>query len=149
MSEEHRAIFERVADVINRQAWDEFRTVFTEDYVEEYPQSGEVIRGLANAIAVRRNYPGGFIAGSVDTSTARLPGSPQWGVTPMFTVVRLEGSGDSATVIFRVRYADGSIWWLTAVYELRGEMVEGATLLFAPAFDPPDWREPYREPMKG
>jgi hypothetical protein len=56
---DQRAVFERVADLMNRRDWDAFPTVFTDDYVEEYPQSGEVIRGLANAVAVRKNYPGG------------------------------------------------------------------------------------------
>jgi hypothetical protein len=147
VASDHRAIFERVADVINRQAWDEFGTVFTDDFVEEYPQSGEVIRGLENALAVRRNYPGGL--GGVDTSSARLPGNgSHWAVTSMFTVVRLEGSGDTATVIFKARYPDGATWWLTAVYELRGDKIARSTMLFAPAFDPPDWREPYREPLE-
>ena len=147
MASDHRAIFERVADVINRQAWDEFGTVFTDDFVEEYPQSGEVIRGLENALAVRRNYPGGL--GGVDTSSARLPASgSHWAVTSMFTVVRLEGSGDTATVIFKARYPDGATWWLTAVYELRGDKIARSTMLFAPAFDPPDWRKPYREPLE-
>ncbi|MDQ2934182.1 MAG: nuclear transport factor 2 family protein [Chloroflexota bacterium] len=148
MASDHRAIFERVADIINRQAWDALGTVFTDDFVEEYPQSGEVIRGLQNAVALRRNYPGGFAEGAVDTSSVRLPASgSQWAVTSMFTVVKLEGSGDTATVIFKARYPDGSTWWLTAVYELRGEKIAHSTMLFAPAFDPPDWREPYREPL--
>jgi hypothetical protein len=146
MASDHRAIFERVADIINRQDWDAFGTVFTDDFVEEYPQSGEVIRGLSNAVAVRRNYPGGL--GGVDTSSARLPASgAQWAVTSMFTVVRLEGGEDTATVIFKARYPDGSTWWLTAVYELRGEKIAHSTMLFAPNFEPPDWREPFREPL--
>jgi hypothetical protein len=145
---DHRAIFERVADIINRQDWDAFGTVFTDDFVEEYPQSGEVIRGLQNAVALRRNYPGGFAESAVDTSSARLPGSgSQWAVTSMFTVVQLEGSEDTATVIFKARYPDGSTWWLTAVYELRGDKIAHSTMLFAPSFEPPDWREPYREPL--
>ena len=86
---------------------------------------------------------------TIDTSSARLPASgSHWAVTSMFTVVRLEGSGDTATVIFKARYPDGATWWLTAVYELRGDKIARSTMLFAPAFDPPDWREPYREPLE-
>ena len=143
---DQRAVFERVADLMNRRAWDAFPAVFHEDYVEEYPQSGEVIRGLANAVAVRRNYPGG--TGGVDTASARVIGSDdRWAMTSMFTVVRLESGSDSATAVYRVRYPDGSIWWLTALWELRGDKIAHGTMLFAPTFDPPDWREPYREPM--
>jgi hypothetical protein len=150
MPVDHRELFERVADLMNRQDWDAFGTVFTDDYVEEYPQSGEVIRGLSNAVAVRQNYPGGSVGGGVDASTARVPSAQTaWAVTPRFTLVRLEGSTDVATVIFKSRYPDGSIWWLTALYELRGDRIARATMLFAPTFDPPDWRAPYREPHSG
>jgi hypothetical protein len=144
---DHRALFERVADLMNRQDWDGFGSVFTDDYVEEYPQSGEVIRGLRNALAVRMNYPGGPAGGGgLETATARVSsGEGAWALTPRFTVVRLEGSGETATVIFRSRYPDGSLWWLTAIYELRGDKIARATMLFAPTFDPPDWRKPYRE----
>jgi hypothetical protein len=69
-------------------------------------------------------------------------------MTSMFTVVRLESGSDSATAVYRVRYPDGSIWWLTAVWELRDDRIAHGTLLFAPEFDPPAWREPYREPLR-
>jgi hypothetical protein len=141
---DQRTVFERVADLMNRQDWDAFPTVFHADYVEEYPQSGEVIRGLANAVAVRKNYPGG--TGGVDTASARVPGTDErWAMTSMFTIVRLESGSDTATAVYRVRYPDGSIWWLTALWELRGDKIAHGTMMFAPSFDPPDWREPYRE----
>ena len=149
MTTDHRALFERIADVMNRQDWDALGTVLTEDVVQEFPQSGEVIRGLDNAIAVQKNYPGGLEEGRIDTTSARLPSSDRkWAVASNFTIVQLDGSGDTATVIFKTRYPDGSTWWLTAVYELRGDKVARATLLFAPTFDPPDWRAPYREPLR-
>lgn len=145
---DHRTVFERVADLMNRRDWDAFPTVFHDDYVEEYPQSGEIVRGLANAVAIRKNYPGG--TGGVDTESVRLPGSEErWAMTSMFTVMRLESGGDSATAVYRVRYPDGSVWWLTAMWTLRGDKIAHGTMLFAPSFDPPDWREPYREPLQG
>jgi hypothetical protein len=149
MATDHRALFERIAEVMNRSDWDALGTVFTEDIVQEYPQSGEVIRGLDNVMAMQRNYPGGLKGEArIDTVSARLPGSDsRWAVTSNFTIVKADGSGDTATVIFRARYPDGSIWWLTAVYELRDDKVARTTLLFAPAFEAPDWRAPYREPL--
>jgi hypothetical protein len=143
---DHRALFERIADLMNRRDWEAFDALFTDDYVEEYPQSGEVIRGRQNALAVRQNYPGGVVGGGVDTSTAIVPsGAPSWGVSPRFTLIRIEGTPEVATAIFKSRYPDGSTWWLTTVYELRGGKIARATMLFAPEFDPPDWRKPYRE----
>lgn len=149
MAVDLRAVFERVADLVNRQDWDGFSGVFTEDYVEEYPQSGEIIRGLANAVAVRRNYPGGFAEQGVDTGSARVAGSEAWVMTPRFTLVRAEGSGNAGTVMWRVRYPDGTTWWIVALYELRSDLVARATMFFAPVFDPPDWRAPYREGASG
>jgi hypothetical protein len=143
---DHRAIFERVADCMNRRDWDAFLTLCTEDYVEVYPQSGEVIRGVANAIAVRQNYPGGVVGGGVDTLDAIVPsGTPAYAVSPRMTLIRIEGTPAVATAIFKSRYPDGSIWWLTSLYELRGDRIAKATMLFAPAFEAPEWRAPYRE----
>lgn len=149
MSGDLRAVFERVADLMNRQDWDGFSTVYTEDYVEEYPQSGEIIRGRANAVAVRQNYPGGFVNRAVDTASARVAGSDAWVMTPRFTVVRAEGSGNAGTVMWRVLYPDGSTWWIVALYELRDDRVARATMFFAPVFDPPEWRAPYRDRVSG
>ena len=123
--------------------------VSTEDYVEEYPQSGEIIRGLANAVAVRRNYPGGCAEQGVDTESGRVAGSEAWVMTPRFTLVRAEGSGNAGTVTWRVRYPDGTTWWIVALYELRGDLVARATMFFAPVFDAPEWRAPYREGASG
>src|SRR5256885_13339202 len=108
---------------MNSRDWDAFGSAFTDDVVEEYPQSGEVIRGLANIIAVRMNYPGGVVGGAIDKASARVPGGGQWVVTPRFTLVRVETGSDATTAIFRSRYPDGSTWWLTAMYELRCDKI--------------------------
>ncbi len=143
---DHRALFERVADVMNRRDWDAFGTLFTEDYVEEYPQSGEVIRGPANAIAVRQNYPGGVVGGGVDTLDAIVPtAAPKYALSPRLTLIRIEGTPDVATAVFKSRYPDGSTWWLTSIYELRGDRIAKATILFSPTLQAPQWRAPYRE----
>lgn len=143
---DHRTIFERVADVHNRRDWNALAEVFHDDYVEEYPQSGEVFRGLANVRAVREHRPDDGEAGTIEADTVRLVTDPErWVRTPAFTVVRVTGSGDTGTGIFRARYPDGSVWWNVIVHEVRDGKVAKATLYFAPVFDPPDWRAAYRE----
>jgi hypothetical protein len=98
---DHWALFERVADAMNRRAWSELEELFTEDYVEEYPQSGEVMRGSTNARASRENYPGGLEEGSVDFTEARLAATEaRWVMTRMFTVMQVEGTGNVGTVTF-------------------------------------------------
>lgn len=142
----HERLAERMAKALSDLNWAEFEAMLTEDYVEEYPQSGEVIRGRRNARAVRENYPGGFREDSVDRSTVRMTTSDRWVRTPAFTVVRAEGAGTAGTAAYRGTYPDGSVWWVLLFYELRGERIAKATMLFAPAFEPPEWRKPYREP---
>ena len=94
MSIDHQALFEHVIDIMNRQDWDALGDVYHDDYVEEYPQSGEVIRGLANARAVRESYPGGFVDQGLEDRNPRVIGTaPEWVRTPAFTVVRVAGTG--------------------------------------------------------
>jgi hypothetical protein len=145
---DHKALFKRVTEIMNRGDWDALREVYHDDYVEEYPQSGEVIRGLANVRAIREKYPGGgVVPDAVDTPTSRvISGAAEWVRTPAFTVYRVGGTGDTATATFRSRYPDGSTWWIITIFEVRGDKIAKGTMFFAPMFDPPDWRAAYREP---
>jgi hypothetical protein len=143
---DHDELFGRLAEISNRQAWDRLSEVLTDDYVEEYPQSGEVIRGLANARAVRAEYPGIFPEENFDRASVRLAaGDEKWVMTPMFTVVNVQGSGNVGTAMFRVHYPDHSTWWVVMVYELDAGKMCRSTAFFAPLFDPPEWRAAYRE----
>jgi len=60
MSElENRDILERYRqEFFERQNIDAIDDLMHDDYVEEYPQSGERIRGKDNARTVYENYPG-------------------------------------------------------------------------------------------
>jgi len=143
---DHRALIESIADVHNRRDWDGLGRIFADDCIEEYPQSGEVIRGLMNVRAVRENYPGQLPDGGIDLSSARIAVSDErWIVTPMFTVVRVQDSGNVGTAMFRIRYPDGSTWWNVILYEMRAGKVARSTAFFAPLFDAPEWRVPYVE----
>jgi hypothetical protein len=42
----------------------------------------------------------------------------------------------------------GVIGWLFEGIYIQRRQVARSTMLFAPAFDPPDWRERYREPLE-
>jgi hypothetical protein len=146
---DHASVIGRVADVLNRRDLNGFEETVTDDYVEDYPQSGELIRGPRNARLVRENYPGRE-AGDVpvDVRTASIAASrPRWIRTPLFTLVQVEGSGKTGVATFRSLYPDGSWWWVVNIYELRGDRISRARMFFAPAFEPPDWRAPYREPL--
>jgi hypothetical protein len=66
-------------------------------------------------------------------------------MTQMYTVIAVEGSGDRGTAVLRVRYPDKSMWFAINTYELRDGKIAHARSYFAPDFDPPDWRAPYRD----
>ena len=59
MSEQqNRDALERYFEDFERRDLDAFAELFHDDYVEEYPQSRERIRGKQNTRAVNENYPG-------------------------------------------------------------------------------------------
>lgn len=46
MNVDHRALIERLADIMSQNDWDALSALFTSDAVLEFPQSGEVFRGV-------------------------------------------------------------------------------------------------------
>ncbi len=65
------------------------------EYVEDWPQSGERIRGHAGYVRVHEAYPGGL----PEAKTVRVIGTAdRWVASPSFTLVRIQGEGDAFTV---------------------------------------------------
>jgi hypothetical protein len=141
---DHKEIFGRVTKALNDRNYDDWETLVTEDYTEEYPQSGEIIRGPRNVRDAMENYPGGLPRDGLDQSTARVAATnARWVKTPTFTFVRVEGTGNVGTAALKARYLDGSLWWVVIMYELRGDKIAKSTAFFAPFFEAPEWRKPY------
>ncbi len=131
-----------LADVLRDQTWDRLGEVFHDDAVMEYPQSRERFRGIANIRAQFENYPG------LDPGASELEeiiGGTTYVLTPSYTVIGIEGSGNKGTAVIRVRYPDQTWWWALNVYELVDGRVKRSRAFFAQDFDAPDWRAPYRE----
>ena len=141
---DHRKVLDRFLEIANACAWTRFGEVFTHDIVEEYPQSGEVFRGLANVIATRSQYPGSLPDRGLNAASLTAT-EEQWLVTPLYSLVRVEDSGNRGTVSLQARYPDGSTWWSVVLYELRGDKICHSTAFFAPLFEAPEWRAPFRE----
>lgn len=128
------------------KAWpDDYATLGrlrAEDFVEEWPQSGELIRGHDNNRAIHERYPGGLPRPSID----RLSGTPDtWAISPSFTLVHITGSGSSFTVEGGLRYPDGSAYKMVAILELADDKVIRQRTYFAPHLPAPDWRAPWVE----
>jgi hypothetical protein len=93
--------------------------VAADDFVQEWPQSGERIEGADAALAVNKNFPGGM---------------------PSMRFRRVMSSGDLATTEVELTYADGSVYQGVSILEIRDGKVEKETDYFAQPFDPPQWR---------
>jgi ketosteroid isomerase-like protein len=130
------------ADILSRHDWDRLGEFVTDDATIEYPQSGERFRGVASIRAQFENYP------DLRPGTSRLDeiiGGTTYALTPTYTVIGIDGSGDRGTAVVRVRYPDESWWWAINLYELRDGRISRSRTFFAPDFEAPDWRAPYRE----
>ena len=100
-----RTVVERYARAVQDKDHDALAALVTDDYVDEMPQSGERVRGKANLLGYVSSYPGGV--GTVDPTSARLVGAEdRWVITPMFSPLRIEGSGDVYTYVGAATYCE-------------------------------------------
>jgi hypothetical protein len=144
---DHRVLAERFAEAMNNQDRGAFASLLTDDFVAEWPQSKERLRGFDNFWATIENYPG-VSASGLDNDIATLRSQPVDGlklVAPSFVFVSVEGAGNSGTFTLRVRYPDGSYWWVLTLYRLRQGRIAQATTFFAPEFPAPEWRAQWVE----
>ncbi len=116
------------------------------DIVVRYPQSGEVIKGRDNYVAMLSNYPSGLPEGEiVDIRGEReavqvsrpLPFGP-----PIITVM---GSGDTFIIEGTTDYADMGRFNLVAILKLDDGLVSEEVWYWAAPFDAPEWRRPFVE----
>jgi hypothetical protein len=144
---DHRALLEKYGQALNEGRLDLLAEVLTEDYFEEYPQSGEVIRGRANVVSIIENYPGRTSDMSLgDISTLKVkPADGYKAVAPTYTLVRVEGAGDNGVSTVRATYPDGSHWWIVGLYTLRGGRIASSRTFFAPDFPAAEWRAKWVE----
>lgn len=138
----HEDIMRGWARVVREHDWDAMDDYLHADAVLEYPQSGERFVGMENIRAQFENYPG-LEPGT--TELKEIVGGTKYALSPMYTVIAVEGSGDRGTAVLRVRYPDQSLWWAIDLYELRDGKIARSRTYFAQDFDPPEWRAPFRD----
>ena len=105
------------------------RAYATDDFVQEWPQSGERLSKAA-AIKIGENYP------------------EMSGTSPKFDYHRMLGGGDVFVVEGTVDYGDGIPVSYVGVGELRDGKVARMTEYFANPFEAPAWRADYVERME-
>jgi ketosteroid isomerase-like protein len=116
--EANRRVLERMFHALAAQDWDGVVTDIAEDFVQDWPQSGERITGRQHCLAIYRNYPGG---------------------SPRLTPWRITGGGDAWTVESRMRYGDKPVDGIH-IFEFRDGRIVRETDYWADPFDPPAWR---------
>jgi ketosteroid isomerase-like protein len=99
--------------------WDAAGGHLHDDFVQEWPQSGERIVGRDNALAIERNFPGGL---------------------PAMRFRRTLAAGDLAVLEVELTYADGGRYLGVSVIELRDGKVVKETDYYAQPFQAPAWR---------
>ena len=136
----------RYTDAHTRHDYETLRALRADDWYEEWPQSGERVRGHDNDFAIMTNWPDGTPQGE----KARIVGSEdRWVVTPSWTYQRIEGSGELWFADAIGHYPDGSTWFAVALAHIRDGKVQRETWYFAPQLPPPVWRAQWVERMAG
>jgi hypothetical protein len=102
----------------------------TDDYVQEWPQSGERIVGREAAIKLGEGY---------EQAT---------GTMPRMTFRRAVGAGDVYVIEGTIDYGDGTPVSYVGVAEFRDGKVAKMTEYFASPFPAPEWRAGLVERME-
>ncbi|QNK03162.1 nuclear transport factor 2 family protein [Dyella telluris] len=99
-------------------------SIYHDDAVCEYPQSGEVIHGRQNLQALRSHHPG----------------KPSG-----FTIRRIVGEGNLWITEYTITY-QGKLAYTVSIMEFRDGKVAHETQYFADPFEAPAWRVQWVEP---
>jgi ketosteroid isomerase-like protein len=123
--QENRDTLERYRQAFfERQDIDAISDLMHDDYVEEYPQSGEKMRGKDNVRTVYENYPG----------------------LPTLIDYSYKLSGDLAVVEVTLEY-EGNRMNLCEIVDFEDGKIRRARAYFAEPFEAPEWRAQWVERM--
>ena len=146
-----REVIDRLVQAATVADLDAIDALLADDVIEEYPQSGERMRGKANRRAVYEYYPreGAPIVEYAPLIERVVGNEDRWVMTSNQSLVRIVGMGDRYTVIGLVKYPNGEVWHGIQIVELRDLKVVKITSYFAAPFEPATWRAKWVEPMSG
>ena len=116
--EANREALARMYAALNAQDWDGFVADIADDFVQDWPQSGERLTGRQHCLAIYRNYPGG---------------------PPSIQPKRMTGGGDEWTVETAMRYGDHPVHGVS-IFGFRDGKIVSEVDYFADPFEPPVWR---------
>src|SRR6266566_8779324 len=99
---------------------------YTDETIDEFPQSGEVFRGRAAAEALAESY------------------NQATGTQPSFTLREARGRDDFWVIEGTIDYGNGTTALAVTIVALRDGKVVRQTDYFASPFEAPEWRRPFR-----
>lgn len=103
----------------------------SEDMVQEWPQSGERIRGRDKIVAVNQSYEGAT------------------GTAPKLTLRRIVKPGQAWVAEGTIDYGDGTPVSIVSILETDADgMITKETDYFANPFEAPEWRRQWVEQME-
>src|SRR5262245_24682939 len=114
------AMLRQHLDAVQRQDDDAIGTLLDDDFTQEWPQTGERVRGKTACLAVQRSYPGG---------------------APTVSVSSLSGGPTTWVAEGRIRYPDGTDYALVTILHARGNKLVRQVDYFGPNYPAPDWRK--------
>lgn len=120
--QENLALARRIWGSANEGKFVDVLEVLADGCVQDWPQSGEVIRGKANIIAINRNYPG----------------------LPTAKVRRERADGRLIITEVDLDYG-GKVYQAVSIVEIEDGKIVGETEYFAEPFEPPQWRAQWVE----
>jgi ketosteroid isomerase-like protein len=103
MAEETKRLVDQFWQAMNTNDWQAASLLLHEEYVLEYPQSGERIRGRAPFVAINANYPA---AGPWRFSVHRIVADERGAVSD----VTVTAPAVTARVVSFFEMRDGTIW---------------------------------------
>lgn len=131
-----RHLGDTYAEALRRRDFASLARLRADDWICEWPQSGERLRGHAADVAVHSAYPG-----YPELHVTRLATSPEgWELSPMLVPIRIHGAGPMAILEGINDYPTGERWFVALLLEVGGGKVHRETGYFGRAFDPPAWR---------
>jgi hypothetical protein len=142
-----RELLSQWLEIIRSGEFDRAVDVLDENVVAEWPQSRERVVGRDNLLAIMTHYPGGRLSTEVASARFIESSSERYIMTPMFTTVKTEGTGNQATGTVLTRYPDGSDWYIVMSAETRNGKIVKNNAYFAPVYEAPEWRAEWVERM--
>ena len=122
--QETQAVLEKMSKAFEAKDTDAMADIYDDNVVQEWPQSGERIRGKKNMLAINENYPG----------------------LPDMTPRRMLVSGDVGIAEFQLSYGGKPVHGVS-IYEIKNGKIVRETDYFADPFEAPEWRKQWVEKM--